>query len=109
VKELSYADQQIVTADEIADEVLRYAKVLATLHAADTVRMPAVSVDGSVHTVELLIGPSSQITSVEVTDRPVVLPVQETLAELADQLRALQPAAVPGQPEDPSAYDPDYS
>jgi hypothetical protein len=109
VKELSYADRHIVTADAIADEVLHYAKVLASAHAADTVRMPTVEDDGTVRTVELLIGPSSQITSIEVEDRDVALPVRETLDDLTRRIRSVVPVAVAAEApaEDPS-LDTDY-
>lgn len=109
MKELSYADRHVITADEIADEVIQYAKVLASAHAADTVRMPGIGPDGSVHTVEFLLGPSSQITSVDVEDRPVTLPVSETVAAIRARVRAHLPAAtLDGDPADSPAFDPDY-
>jgi hypothetical protein len=109
VKELSYADRHIVTADEIADEVIRYAKALASAHVADTVRMPAVESDGTVRTVELLIGPASQITSVEVDDRLVTLPIRETIDDLEGRIRSVLPSAEPLlEQQDDTAYDPDY-
>ena len=109
MKELSYADRHVVTADEIADGVLQYAKALASNHAADTVTMPAVGEDGEVRDVEFLIGPSSQITSIPVADREVRIPVEATLTDLADRTRALRGHhVVSPAPVIPDDFDPDY-
>lgn len=109
MKELSYADRHVVTADEIADGVLQYAKALASAHLADTVSMPAVGEDGTVSTVELLIGPSSQITSIPVPDQPVTIAVEATVNDLAHRTRLLRGHhAVVATPVDDDGYDPEF-
>ncbi|HEY8590291.1 MAG TPA: hypothetical protein VIL55_12145 [Naasia sp.] len=109
MKELSYADRHVVTADEIADGVLQYAKALATAHLADTVTMPALGEDGRISTVEMLIGPSSQITSVPVSDSSVVIPVEATITDLANRTRLLRGHhASVAAPVVDEGYDPDF-
>ena len=85
-----------MTADDIAESLLRYARALALRDRADTVHLPGLLEDGTSTVVELLIGPASQIVSVKVADH-VPQPVDpETVSELDRRARNLRlPTAVP--------------
>jgi hypothetical protein len=108
VKELSYADQHIVTSDQIADRVLEYAKLLGRANTADTLSLPAVNASGDVHTVDLLIGPASQITAVAADADLAEIASSATLADIDQRIRAVQPErAVVGEAAVADAYDPD--
>lgn len=69
MKRISYAGGVIVTGDEIADTIMDYAAMLARAGIADHVRVPAIASDDSVFSVDLLIGPASQLIA-EPVDSP---------------------------------------
>ncbi|HEY0374944.1 MAG TPA: hypothetical protein VGC94_09110 [Amnibacterium sp.] len=56
-----------LTGDDIADAVLEYAWVLAQYGRFDLVRIPTRRADGSDGSSTLLVGPSSQISTEDVT------------------------------------------
>ncbi|WP_210481149.1 hypothetical protein [Naasia sp. SYSU D00948] len=108
MKVISYAEEHIVTTDEIADEVLKYARDLGRTKTADTIDIPALYQDGHVGQVHLLIGPSSQITVLESDQDSADIDGQQFIAELQRRSAAMrsQRAAVVGD-EQYEAYDPD--
>ncbi len=108
MKVISYAEEHIVTSDEIADEVLKYARDLGRTKTADTIDIPAVYTDGHVGQVHLLIGPSSQISVLESDQEPKELHGEEFIAELQRRSAAMRSpqAAVVGLGYD-EEYDPD--
>jgi hypothetical protein len=61
MKRISYAGGSITTGDQLAEAVMEYATVLARTGGADAVTIPAVSDDGGIFAVELLVGPASQL------------------------------------------------
>jgi hypothetical protein len=61
MKRIHYASGALVTGDEIADVLVRYAAVLAKRGLAAEVTAPVVTDDGIVGTALLLLGPASQI------------------------------------------------
>ena len=108
VKEISYADQHIVTSDEIADRVLDYAKLVAIANTADRLSLPAVDSAGSVHTVNVLIGPASQISAAPYALEAVHIPSEATLTDIEERIRAVQPQrASIADGVEADAYDPD--
>ena len=60
MKRILYANGSILTGDDIAHSVVRYAAVLANAKSADTVVIP-VAAGGGNHEVEMLLGPASQL------------------------------------------------
>jgi hypothetical protein len=60
MKRILYANGSVLTGDDIATSVVRYATALARAKTADTVRIPIMR-DDRQSTVEMLIGPSSQL------------------------------------------------
>src|SRR3712207_8227629 len=97
MKVISYAEEHIVTSDEIADEVLKYARDLGRTKTADTIDIPALYEDGHVGHVHLLIGPSSQITVLETDVDSTDIAGEEFIADLQRRsaaIRSPRPAIV---------------
>jgi hypothetical protein len=108
MKVISYAEEHIVTTDEVAGEVLSYARNLGLNHLADTVDVPALYGDGHIGEVHLLIGPSSQITVLETDLQPAEIPSEEFIAELRRRSAAIaSPHSVTMGNGDIEDYDPD--
>ncbi|HEV7624715.1 MAG TPA: hypothetical protein VGO26_11295 [Amnibacterium sp.] len=86
-----------LTGDDVADAVLEYAWVLAQYGRFDLVRVPTRRDDGSRGSSTLLVGPSSQISSEDVTPaeagtelvaREFVQGIKERAAHLREPLPA---------------------
>lgn len=110
MRTISYADQHFTTSDAIAERVLDYAKLMGRRGTDDVVRIPALPQgEDTVHQVDLLIGPASQITAVEVDGDPVELPgEEEVVADLDRRIASLAPprAGVDDEPQgSPSWFD----
>jgi hypothetical protein len=60
MKRILYASGSVLTGDAIASSVVRYARMLARAGSADTITIPVVK-DDKRGTVDMLIGPSSQL------------------------------------------------
>ena len=67
MKRILYASGSVLTGDEIADSVVKYATVLAKVGSADTITIPVVK-DHVPNTVEMLVGPSSQFIIEDAVD-----------------------------------------
>jgi hypothetical protein len=89
MKVISYAEEHIVTTDEIAGEVLSYARDLGRSHLADTIDVPAVYEDGHIGEVHLLIGPSSQITVFETSQEQADIPSAGFIEDLRRRSAAI--------------------
>lgn len=90
-----YAGGELLTGDAIAAAVLEYGEALAESSAADTVEIPIVEADGSRSRATILIGPASQIVTIESHDgRPELLD-PETVRWLKNRTRRLRPEARP--------------
>jgi hypothetical protein len=90
MKVISYAEAHIVTTDEVAVEVLSYARDLGRNHLADTVDVPALYEDGHVGEVHLLIGPASQITVLETDLQQREIPSEGFIADLRRRAAAIE-------------------
>ncbi|WP_210509144.1 hypothetical protein [Naasia sp. SYSU D00057] len=112
MRKISYADEHFVTSDAIAERVLQYAKLMGRQATDDVVSLPAVDEDGSIFRVEVLIGPASQITAVEMRHREADLPDEaEVVADLDARIAALRPAGpvvAEGSVDPGTSLDPDY-
>ncbi|MBC7589643.1 MAG: hypothetical protein H7226_01190 [Salinibacterium sp.] len=60
MKLILYAGGSVLTGDVVAHSVAEYATALAQAGKADTVRIPVIK-DGRLNSVELVIGPASQL------------------------------------------------
>ncbi|WP_210480416.1 hypothetical protein [Naasia sp. SYSU D00948] len=103
---VSYADQQLVTSDGVAEGVLSYSMALARSETSDVVRIP-VLVDGRPTWAEIIIGPASQITTIELDDEDAHLDDEETVRELRQRREALQRRPAPVSPDPDPIEDDD--
>ena len=99
-----------LTGDDIAHSVLEYAWALAQYGRFDLVRVPTRRSDGSAGFSTLLIGPSSQISSEDVTaaeagDEFLAREFVQGVKERAAHLREPLPAAFEGTLFDPDPED----
>src|SRR5215203_3879491 len=90
MKVISYAEEHIVTTDEIAGEVLSYARELGRSHIADTVDVPAIYADGHIGQVQVLIGPASQLTVLETSQEQADIASEKFLADIRSRSAALR-------------------
>ncbi|MFF9564516.1 hypothetical protein ACF1AJ_14315 [Leifsonia sp. NPDC014704] len=92
MKRIHYASGSLLTGDEIADVIVRFAAALAKNNSAAEVRAPAVLDGGSTGEVLLLLGPASQMlaedaefSGAELRDEPFVEEFEHRIAALAPQ------------------------
>jgi hypothetical protein len=102
MKRISYAEDHLVTGDDIADAVMAYAQALAMKGRSDSIEVPAVDASGSPRVFTVLIGPASQmLTSDALTvdeARGDEIRDERIVADLAARTAALagpSPVAVP--------------
>ena len=91
MKRIHYASGSLLTGDKIADVLVGYAAALATNEAAAEVRAPALSADGTVGPVLLLLGPASQIMAEDEHSEHPEVEDAEFVAECEKQIAALGP------------------
>lgn len=92
MKRIHYASGSLLTGDDIADVIVRFAAALAQNNAAAEVRAPVVVDGGSTGEVLLLLGPASQMlaedaeySGSELHDQPFVEEFEHRIAALAPQ------------------------
>ena len=97
-----YAGSEFLTGDDIAAALMRYSAALAEVGEAETVTIPALEADSSIGTVDLLVGPASQIIARPAGRGATELVDVGVLAELEARTRRLRPVAVidPDPPAD---------
>lgn len=89
MRRIIYAGTELVTGDEIAQTLLRLSEALARLGSAETVSIPILNADGSLGTASLLVGPSSQIVTLDAGDHLDELVDPTALGELRDRITSL--------------------
>jgi len=111
---VSYADEHFRTTDAVADAVLRYSMLLAQGSSSDVVRIPVIR-DQDQTWAQIIVGPASQITTLEVAvdDDDATLDDAATVADLsrrADELATAQaPRSAQTEPADEAdPFDLDY-
>lgn len=109
MKEIAYANEKIVTASTVADAVMQYAASLGASADADTVDIPVVTADGTVGTMELLIGPASQLISQPIESEFPDPDGAALVAELGERMRRRGPLAAVPSVGAPEPLEPDYS
>jgi hypothetical protein len=75
MKLIHYAGETLLTGDDIADAVLRYASALASRDESATVAIPVRLSSGAIADANLLVGPASQL---------VAVPQESALEEIID-------------------------
>jgi hypothetical protein len=112
MRTVSYADEHFRTTDAVAHAVLRYAQLLAHGDSSDIIRIPVI-VDEDQTWAEIIIGPASQITTLEVpsNDADAHLDDEEVVADINKRSDDVERArAIPKpepEPEDAKAALPD--
>jgi hypothetical protein len=100
VRIISYAGERFLTSDAVAAEVLHYSKLLAFGETSDVVNIPVV-LDGRIGDADLIIGPASQITSIDADADADEVDLDDSAAiEDLRRRAALLESPPPVQPED---------
>ncbi|WP_309616623.1 hypothetical protein [Salinibacterium sp.] len=90
MKRILYASGSVLTGDEMAHVVALYATALAQSGKADTIFVPVIK-DGRVNSVEIVIGPASQLIIEDAGDEfDEVFDDTPHLAELKTKLERLE-------------------
>jgi hypothetical protein len=104
MKHVTYADKSVLTGDDMADILVKYAAVLAETGHADTVSLEAVGADGDSVTTTFVIGTGTNLM-VETTNSSLPEPdnaqgVQEITGRIERlvQPATAQPASEPWTP-----------
>ena len=66
MKQITYAGTSFVTGTDIADSLLQLVAALGGSAATAAVRVPALGEDNTITTIDLVIGPSSEMVASEV-------------------------------------------
>ncbi len=96
MQSVSYGGESFVTSDDGAAALLDFAASAAMSGVGEVVTLPSVLADGSVVSVSLVIGPSSELMTTPVESsqaEPDTREAAAVLRERASQLRASDPHA----------------
>jgi hypothetical protein len=88
MKRIYHSGGSIVTGDDLADAVMLYAEALGNRHETDVVDIPVLAEDGSRGRAQILIGVSSQLMSVTITDGARELIDAATADAIRDKVHA---------------------
>ncbi|MGO4595662.1 hypothetical protein AB4Z18_17755 [Leifsonia sp. 2TAF2] len=91
MKRIHYASGSLLTGDDIADVLVRFAAALAHNNDAAEVRAPAVTEGGGKDDVLLLLGPSSQMLAEHEEYGGAELHDERFVAEFEHKIAALGP------------------
>ena len=103
MERLNYAGESILTGSAIAEAVLDYAEALAKSEGSATIEIPTREPDGTIGVARLLIGPASQLITVE--ERSGLPEVEDD--ELVEDFKAKTRALGPSRAEANEQYDND--
>jgi hypothetical protein len=108
MRRIAYADNHFVTTDAVAAKVLDYARVMGNVATDDVVHLPTVGEDGQVRSVDMLLGPASQITAEEIEGPELDLGADALLLDLERRIALLRtPHAAVDDEADLTGYDPE--
>jgi hypothetical protein len=109
MKRVTYAGTSFVTGTLLADSLLDLVAALGSHGATASVTLPSVDEDGRVASVDLVIGPSSEVIAVDSPERDPELVDDAALTSLEDHRAALSPprAEVSGADIEPGWNLPD--
>ena len=104
MKVIHYGQDKLITGDDIADALVRYAEFLAMADLAATIDIPVLDADGKVVMASVLLGPASQIVALSKDTDASEIVDEELVANLAVRTKKIGPAkAIPSEsPEDQS-------
>lgn len=90
MRRILYAGSELITGDAIADAVMALGRALADAREADTVTVPVLT-DGRRTTATILIGPASQIVTMDAPPGTPELVDDDAVAALTTRRQRLQP------------------
>ena len=108
MKRIHYADEYLVTGDEIAAAVVEYARALAMQNKSDMVDLPGMDRGGVHQRFQILLGPASQmLVSEEQTDEAEIEDARlvDEIEVRIDRLRGVEPQS--GEPAEGIPLDSD--
>lgn len=106
---ITYAGDEFLTGDDIADALLGYSRALGDEDRAEVVEIPVREDDGSLATAKFLIGPASQIVSRSVQGKGEELTDPELVERLRRMTRGVEsPAGKPLEIPDDTGPMVDY-
>lgn len=91
MKRILYASGGFLTDDAIAEALMDYASVLAIVNSSDVVECEGIDQEGVVRSIQMLIGPASQIMAMQTDDEPVGMHADKIVAELQRRARGRLP------------------
>lgn len=101
--EISYAGGTFVTSDEVAEVLIEYAAALANAERAESVEVPASGLATGEPSLQVLVGPASQLMSAPIESTDSVRGGEEFVAEIRKRIDKLQRGWT--QPTTSSAID----
>jgi hypothetical protein len=99
MERISYSGLSVLTGSAIARAVIAYANALAQGESSASVEIPVRLEDGRESRATLLIGPASQLISIEQPTDGGELEAPEVVAEIEGRTRSL--GSAPALPLDP--------
>lgn len=87
MRRILYASGGFVTDNAIAHALMDYASVLAVVGSSDVVECKGLDETGTVRSIQLLLGPASQIMAMQTDDADIEMDVDATVAELQRRAR----------------------
>lgn len=103
---ITYAGDEFLTGDEIAEALLAYSRALGEEDRAEIVGIPVRAGDGSTATARFLIGPASQIVTRTVSGHGDELEDHEVVQRLQQLTRGVEaPTSSPLEMPPGSTYD----
>lgn len=88
--EVSYAGGSFVTSDEVAEALIDYAAALANAVRAATVDVPATGLAGGHGSLQVLVGPASQLMSSPVDSDGTVADGEAFVEDMRKRIQKLQ-------------------
>ena len=88
-----YAATEFLTDDRIAEALMEYASVLAVVDSADVVHIPGLDGSGVLRRIGLIVGPASQIVTMQTDDEHVDMNVAEAVDDLRTRARDRLPSS----------------
>ena len=95
MKQVTYAGTSFITGNAIADSLLALVAALGVSRGTAAVQVPALDDNGEITSVDLVIGPASEVVAIAIATSSPELIDTDAVRELDDRVRALaQPQAV---------------
>ncbi|TIH40339.1 hypothetical protein [Subtercola vilae] len=109
MRRISYSGGSFLTTDGVADALLHFVAALGSSHRAEAVDIPIVRDDGQTDTVQLVIGPASELVSASentTMPEPDSAEAEARLHRLTEAL--VGPKPVPSSQADATAHGYDF-